>query len=144
MKKIIFLVGIVLLLLSGVCFAQDVQWNVANQSTIGWQPVTTLDTGDPLPEGSSISYEVFLIKENDSRDNLLPVATEASLQHTFTFTEEGKYLAGIRAVRIINESGFTVPGDISWSDDVLVVEEAPFGFAYYIAPAKATGLSQSH
>ena len=140
MKKIIFLT-VLLFAFSIPCFAQEVSWNMADQATISWDAVTKNESGADIPEGSEITYEVYLIKEGESRDGLAPEDTVSVLQYTFTFTEEGRYLAGLRTIRTIVENGTIIKSTtISWSDNPLVVQSGPFGFVYYEAPASTTGL----
>lgn len=140
MKRLVTIIGILALLYSP---ALAVDWTTANQSTIGWDAVTTNTEGDPIPVGDTVEYDLYLVKESSSdRDtDKIKKGTTDQLQYILTFNQEGRWLAGIQAVRIPAAS----PEDkkystLIWSDstDISLVPK-PFGFIYFASPADPGG-----
>ena len=135
MKRLVTIIGIIALLTTS---AFAVEWTTANQSTVGWDAVTQNVDGEPFPEGDTIEYDVFLVKESSTDRNAdkIKKGTTADLQYVFTFDQEGRWLAGLQAVRTPAAS----PEDIKrsaiiWSDSIDVTfVPVPFGFIYFANP----------
>lgn len=141
MKKLI-LTFLVCLLLAGTAFAE---WHSANQITLRWDAVITIDNGEPLPEGNTALYNVH-IKEVKT-DATEKVGTDiAELTYVITFNEEGDYYLGVSAIRIIPAVG-DIPerrfeeSSISWSSEpVNTANNEAFGVSYYIPIGNVGGL----
>lgn len=146
MKKL--LVGslcLLMLLFSVPAMAQT--WFTANQVTVGWDAVTTLDDGSPLPTGDTVQYRVYLVNAitDPSKTNPTEVTTAAitELEYTMTLGVEGKYFVGLLSERIVSGAGGEViPANaIAWSDDPAVAKDGnTFGVQYFIPPAGVTGM----
>lgn len=129
MKRLMVLMAMVaMVVMAGSALAQ--QWTVANQITVAWDPVTVAS--------GTVSYKVYSKPENGGPETLLDTVTTA--QYTATFSVEGRYFLGARAVRTVG--GVDIDSTrISWSDtpgDVLNGET--FGAQYYLPPGNVGGL----
>lgn len=133
MKRFWLLMLIVLTVVFTGWFAQAQQWTTANQATIAWNATTTLENGDPLPEGAIIKYYVYLKKSGEAGDGERKGITEG-LQYTITFTEEGKYIVGVSAARYEGDQ-LVQESTINWSDTNGESTPNPFGFTYFDRPA---------
>jgi hypothetical protein len=140
MKRLVTIIGILALLCSQ---AIAIDWTTANQSTVGWDAVTMNVEGVPIPVGDTIQYDLYLVKESsvDRETDKIKKGTTDELQYIFTFNQEGRWLAGIQAVRTPAAS----PEDkkystLIWSDnaDASLVPK-PFGFVYFASPADPGG-----
>jgi hypothetical protein len=133
----------VILLIAAAGAAHAVEWTVANQSTIAWDAVTITAQGNTIPSDDIVKYQVYIVKEGALKGTAIPSGTEIeTLQHTITFTEEGRWLAGVQSIRAPAESPADVQkSGITWSDaiDVTAVP-VPFGFIFFEAPANVKGL----
>jgi hypothetical protein len=122
--------------------AHAITWTVANQSTIAWNAVTQSSTGTVFPAEDTISYKIYIVGETADKATAIEVGATDQLQLTITFTQEGRWLAGVKSIRIpaaspsdIQESGIT------WSDVVdTAAVPVPFGFIFFEAPANPGGL----
>lgn len=132
---------------AGIAYGQ-VRKVVPNQVTVGWDAVTTLQNGNPVPAGDLIKYEIYLAdypvaeadRENPAAHTLLG-ETDA-VEWLVTLQNEGNYAVGIRSIRYVD--GDTVDPDkriengFGWSDiDGVPV---PWYLSYFIPAAKATGI----
>ena len=113
-------------------------WYPANQRTVAWDAVTTLEDGTPLPEGSTVSYEVFYAKEDKTGQMSLGITSATSF--TVTLPAEGKYIIGVQAIR--NIVGVDpIRSTMAWSDDPTKCQNgATFGIIFYIKPGNVGGL----
>jgi hypothetical protein len=120
-----------------------VDWTTANQSTVAWDPVTQTSDGTVIPAGDTMEYNLFLVKAASSDRNADKILkdTVTTTEYVFTFDQEGRWLAGIQAIRTPEAS----PEDkkysgIIWSDnaDTTLVPK-PFGFIYFATPADPGG-----
>ena len=122
--------------------SQEIDWTVANEITVGWDEVTTTVEGNAVPEEDLIKYELFLVDANSTTrfsDRILVGETEL-LRYTYTFPSEGKWIAGVRAVRVIADYPDQISTSIiSWSDGDHVGEAGKFGFLYFVAPIRVSG-----
>jgi hypothetical protein len=131
MKKWLFPLTLMLLLVPVLAQAQ-INWYSANQATIAWDPVTQLANGSPVPAGSTIQYLLYSKTATNPTPKQEGQPTPAPTA-VITFADEGQYLVGIRAQRLVN--GVVVAESaISWSDDPAVVQSGPFDVQYYFAP----------
>jgi len=108
----------------------------ANQGTVAWNATTTLENGDPIPEGSTVEYGVWTRNEAGVENR---VGTTSELQFTFTFVEEGKYVVGVSSKRMVNGE-MVGESATNWSDVNGESTPNPFGFTYYSNPAPPVGL----
>ena len=59
MKKLIILL---VCLFATMVYAQS--WHTANQTTVGWDPVTHFENGDPI-DPQEVSYRVYISKSSN-------------------------------------------------------------------------------
>ena len=117
-------------LLFNHAFAQD--FVDTNQITIEWDPVAPIDPADVM------AYQVFRAPypfTGDGQDEDTPwedMGVTLSVQMTLTFTVEGDYVAGVRAVRDVQGIGPIIFSDLIWSDIDGVPN--PFVLRYYMSP----------
>jgi len=118
-------------------------WHTANQSTVAWDAVTTNTNGDPIPEGETVKYDVYLSNALTDLDKANPVKVADSIvetRYTVTLNTEGHYFVGVQAERWQSDT-LIEASTISWSDNPLVAQDGvDFGIRYYLPPARPTGL----
>lgn len=139
MRKLIT-VSIIVLLFAAVATA--VEWRVTNQATVSWDPVMTLENGDPLPATDSIKYKVYLSNAatDPGKTNPVLLGETDQTQYTLTLNTEGKFIVGVTAVRY-NESAEEVgESEINWSDVNGAATPNPFGLLFYHPPASPVNL----
>jgi len=142
-KKKFFTFLIIFLLIAFAGTAQAINWTVANQSTLKWDAVTKTSSGVDIPAGDTITYEIYIVKEGADKDTAVKVGDTTELLYTITFAEEGRWIAGIKAVRTPAAAPENkTESTITWSDttDAAAVP-VPFGFIYFEAPANVGGLT---
>lgn len=134
MKIFIFTLGA--LLTWGPGSAQAVDWTAANQVTIAWGAVTTLSAGEPIPEGDIINYEVFVVSETGNKEaDRVSQGKTPDLQFTITFTEEGRFFVGVRALRL-RDAALIGVSTFAWSDNPVFVKDGlTFGIVFFLGPA---------
>lgn len=143
MKRLFGIVIILLLAmfysLAGVAQAQMV-WKTANQVTVAWDAVTTLNDGAPLPAGDSIQYQLYIRTDPSGTPVAGGQPITSATQVTVTFMAEGAYDIGVKAQRMV--AGAVVQEiEIAWSNDPAVVAGGQtFGGIYYKAPAGVRNL----
>lgn len=140
MKKIkSMLVLLVVLLFSASYVSADVNWHLANQTTVGWDAVTTLSDGTPVP-AEQISYKVYIAKLADKSDKVVAGDAVVNNQYTITLNSEGKWYVGVSTVRTVN--GVVIESSrIAWSDVPTDCENGEtFGIMLYLGPANVTKL----
>ena len=111
-----------------------ITWKIANQVTVGWDAVTTLTDGNPIPAGSTIQYQVCI--RTDPTGNPVPSGNPiTATQALVTFAAEGFYDIGIVAQRVAG--GRVVSESMTaWSNDPLFAQGGnDFGIQYYLSPA---------
>lgn len=125
MKKIILVLLFMCLIFSIPLNAQT--WLTANQVTIGWDAVDTLNNGAPLPMGTIAKYKVYIKTENGT-----PIEIEETdlLQSTITFTIEGNWFVGVSSVRYV-DGKLTNESPINWSNVNGESTPDPFGLRFY-------------
>jgi len=139
MKKL-FIALLAVLFFAGTANALD--WYVANQSTVAWDPVTTLENGDPIPEGSVIRYQTYIAnavtdpnKENPTDTGIVDVA-----QKTFTLGVEGSYYVGAQTLREVDEM-ILESSVIAWTDVAEFCKDGvTFGLRFYLIPDHVEGM----
>ncbi|MGB2828564.1 MAG: hypothetical protein WBC50_10290 [Dehalococcoidales bacterium] len=134
MKTFLVIIGI-LFFFSGIAYGQT--WYTANQVTVQWDAVTELSNGDPVPAGDIIRYKVWL-KNAVTGGEPVELAEIAELEYTITLNTEGKYFAGVSALRYTSENILLNESTISWSDVAECTAEGPFGIQYFL-PLKLPG-----
>jgi hypothetical protein len=109
-------------------------WVTANQGTVAWDVVA------PIVATDTIKYQVYT--RIGTTGNGAPVGGEiVATQLAITFSVEGRYFVGIKAIRYPIGETVGIPSIVSWSNDPLVCAAAgPFGFLYYVAPNNPIGL----
>jgi len=144
-RAVLIITGTVLamiLCLQGIACSQE--WHTGNETTIGWDAVTTLQNGDPIPAGSTVTYDVHLAnaitdpdKENPVKITTVPIPT---LEYTITLGTEGKFFVGLSANRVVDGDIVGV-SEIKWSDDPSACEGGnTFGLMYFVPPAGPCGM----
>lgn len=138
-----FLINLFLVLLlagSGSVNAQT--WHTANQTTVGWDAVTTLDNGDPMPGGDTISYNVYLRNAITGGDPVRVATGINAVQYTVTLGVEGKYFVGLSAVRVpAIDPTVEIESEIAWTDDpVAVLNGETFGIQYFLRSSTVGGI----
>lgn len=131
------------LLLFSVISAHAVEWTVANQSTIAWDAVTKTSGDKDIPAGDTLKYQVYIVGETADKATAVKVGPELdTLEYTITFTDEGRWLAGVESIRTPAASPADIQkSSISWSDSLDVVAvPVPFGFIFFETPAVVGGL----
>ena len=146
MKKVFALTIVLLAMLIPVScvLAQTINWQTANQATIGWNAVTQLESGATIPAGDVVKYTAYVKNQigTIAQINANPItATEI----TITFTQEGKYVAGVKAMRFDSAGTLLTESVVVWSDTPANCADItgdgqgdPFGFLFYVKP-KAVG-----
>jgi hypothetical protein len=118
--------------------ASAVTWHVANQSTVGWDAVTTLEDGSPLPADNAIEYVCYLANSvtDPNKANPTEVARTANVQQVITLNVEGRFYFGVKAIRKLADGTIVNESPISWSDDATKVASGDtFGLSYFLPPA---------
>jgi len=136
MKKLMVVLITILFLIGSPAVAID--WTVANEKSVVWDAVTTLSDDSIIPAGDKVEYELFLVsyKSTDRDADKTSMGITELLEFTYSFVAEGRYLAGIRAIRtpenLPDEKSYS---EIVWSDSATDVP-IPFGFIYLLKPGK--------
>ncbi|RKY08020.1 MAG: hypothetical protein DRP56_04760 [Planctomycetota bacterium] len=137
------IVALMMVLIAGMANAQD-NWHTANQTTVGWDAVTALFNGDPVPPNDTVTYKVYLRDYNTGDETLLTTDGNgiAETQYTITFTAEGLYIVGISAVRQPEGETETIESTICWSDmpDCVDAGGGTFGVKFFQVTATPHGL----
>jgi hypothetical protein len=135
----VFAILLAVLFIGGIAQAQ--QWYPANQATVMWDPVTTIDNGSPVPAGDVIKYHLWAAPASDpAKTNKNDMGTTDQTQMTLTFQAEGRYYAGVQTERWVG-GVLESQSAIGWSDDpVIVANQNTFGFKYFLPPGMAHGL----
>ena len=137
MKKLLIVLFVMLLAASGA-WAQT--WHTANQTSVRWDAVTQNTSGELLT--GELTYSLYLANAvtDPSKANPSLVAEGITeTRYTITLNVEGKFFAGIKAVRSV-DGEIVGESEMSWSDDPLVVFEGnTFGLRYFLPPAGAIG-----
>ena len=134
---IIALIMTLIFALTVIC-ADAIEWKAANQVTIAWDATTTLIDGQPIPAGAIIKYNVYLSNADTDPDKINPIKLNAepidALQYVVTLNTEGKYIAGVKALRFDAAGAQVSESDTNWSDVNGDMTPNPFGLVHYIAP----------
>lgn len=138
MKKRYLTIGLIVFVMVAASLAFAQVWHTANQATIGWDAVTTIEGGAPLPAGDTIEYVVYLSNAitDPGKDNPVEVATLTDLTQLITLNTEGRYFVGVKAVRKIQDGTEVGESEVSWSDNPQVVLNGDtFGLRYFLPPS---------
>ena len=145
-KNTFFVVSCLLIVFSlvSICtLAHSFEWHTANQSTIVWNAVTTLENNATIPESNIIEYKLWLANAltDPDKENPLEVGVTSETLYVVTLHAEGKFFVGLQTIRksqggdLIGESG------IGWTDDPKITAPGPtFGLQYFILPAMVSGV----
>ena len=137
MKKLVLIAALVLI--ASPVFGQA--WHTANQASLAWDAVTTNTAGDVLT--GDITYSVYLVNATTDPNKANPALVAEGIVATgltVTLGTEGRFLAGVRAVRSI-DGEVVAESEMSWSDDPLVVLDGKtFGLRYFLPPGQAKKL----
>jgi hypothetical protein len=145
MKKIALKLALASFLIGYIFYipqAKAVDWYAANQATVAWTPVATMDSGKAIPAGSVVKYQTYLNDAIADPDKQNPIDTGIVdiAEKTFTLSTEGKFYAGVRALRYIGEA-LVSQSIIIWSDDPIVCKDGKtFGLTHYLVPDNAVDM----
>jgi hypothetical protein len=134
---IVVVIGLVIF---GFCVVAHAQtWVTANQVTVAWDAVTQTVEGLAIP-ASEMKYQVY-IRTGTTGDGTAVDGIISETQLAITFTAEGRYYIGVRAIRYPAGEASGYGSYVSWSNDPLVCAVAgPFGVVYYAVPINPKGL----
>ncbi len=135
-KRLTVILAIFLVLFAGIALAQT--WHTANQATVAWDAVTTIDNGDPLPPTDTIEYVVYLANAvtDPNKTNPVEVARTTNTQQLITLNVEGQYFVGCKAIRKIADGTEVGESVVAWSDDPQYVQNGEtFGLRYFMPPS---------
>lgn len=135
MKKLIVFL---LLFFAPACFAQV--WHPANQATVEWDAVTKRSDGSAIPAGDTVKYQVW--SRLGTAGTPAKVGAEiTATQLVISYSVEGRYFAGVQAIRYPVGETAGVASAVSWSSDPLVCAGGTaFGIVYYLPLAAPVGL----
>lgn len=130
---LLWLVFMAVLFFPGLVCAQGVTWFKLGQADIQWDMAIDLENGDPIPEGVTAKYRVYVAPEGE-KPNLRLLGETEELTFTIGVPGEGRWIVGVSSVRYemvddvlteINES------EINWSDTDGEWTPEPFGFDFH-------------
>lgn len=137
MKKVILMACVFLFFAVNPLYGQVADWRVANQITFEWTAPTELDNenDDLIPAGDTLEYEIYCIKFDTDKatiDLANPQLIVTENEATVTFNlGEGKYIVGVRAIRIPEGESERIPSSVVWSDDPASVAAETFGGKFW-------------
>lgn len=142
MKKLLTLIVLAITLFTAPAAMGQVEWVTANQVTIGWDAANTTESGGTIPATDAISYRVYTKRLPNGEE--VVVGETAELTYTITFTVEGRYIAGVKTLRVPEGETVIYESPITWSnsEDPVAVPN-PFAFVYYESPSAPAGLSRT-
>lgn len=119
----------------------SVDWITANQVTLAWGDVSTLEDGSAIPEGDVISYEVFTVPEEGNKETDRTLKGETLETSTnITLDPEGFFYLGVRAVRSKATERVSV-SKIAWTDNpAVMVDGVATGVIFFRVPANPLNL----
>lgn len=139
------------LILTIVCFlamacftiqSYALEWHTANQSTVGWTEVTTMGDGAPIPAGSIITYQTYLVNvvTDPNKENPADTGIVETNEKTFTLGVEGKFYVGVQTIREV-DGEMLKSSAIAWSDIAEFCKDGiTFGLRFYLIPDNIEGL----
>lgn len=143
MTKVMAMAFFILLVTMSFTAAQAQTWHQANQITLEWDAVDTLEDNSPVPMSDFIRYRVYT--KNDPGGVIVESTTDAitDVNFSITFVIEGKYFVGVRSERWVGGE-FTGASAISWSSDATVCGSGEaFGVIFYSQPTNPKALKFS-
>ena len=129
---------LLILMMASTAWAMD--WHDTNQVTIAWDNPTELSSGAPVPEDNTISNIIYVAPDEDKAQKV-EVGETPNTEYTITLDSEGKYLVGVKSVRLDAEGNQLSESIIAWSDDPELVKTEVFGILHYFSLKPASGLS---
>ena len=133
MKKIIIIFACLIFFCSSTCFSA-IEWKKISEGELRWDAVTTADGAN-----IKIEYDVFLAQ--NIAEDIVKIATTKELKYKFKLYAEGRYYAGVRAVRKLSD-GTNIESEIAWSNDQNSVKDGKiFGIQHYEKLLKPNGLN---
>jgi len=150
MKRLLLVLLFCLVALPAWAQPDMIWYSPAQYGEFKWTVVTTLADDVPVPEGSSIVYDVFRSPHpivGDRHDELAQemIGRTTDAQYRVDFISEGNWVVGVQSVRIDDATGDVMSRSetISWTDDATVcMSEIIFGWFYYIFPSAAVDLER--
>ena len=134
MKKCFVLLVVFVFMLPLLALSQV--WHQANQKIVGWDAVTTLDDGLPIPAGETIRYQVYIARKDGSKDNKVNMGNTTEPQFLITFTMEGEWFIGIETERLNSSGELVAKSSVAWSDNpTYCLNGETFGVVYIILPS---------
>lgn len=123
-------------------FSQEVLYRTS--ATLQWNDVTTDASGDPLLPTDIVTYDIYMYDSAVGIPIQIFMGNTANNELELIFPERKTWIAGVRT-RIEQGDGTIGYSVISWSNDPLVVETAPFVYAPLLStePEQPRGLSDS-
>jgi len=138
MKKLILMV-LAMVFVASISFSQV--WYPANQKTIAWDAVTTLDDGSPIPTGETIRYQIYIVKEGQSKDTAINLGNATNTQFLVTLPNEGKWFVGIETERLDSAGVLINKSSVSWSDNTTYCQNGEtFGISFFRLPSQPQNL----
>jgi len=138
MKRII-LIGLAIVFLASVSFSQV--WYPANQKTVGWDAVATLDDGSPIPAGETVRYQIYIVKEGQSKDTKINLGNTVNTQFLVTLPAEGKWFVGVQSERLDATGVLITQSQIVWSEDPAYCQNGEtFGISFFRLPSQPKNL----
>lgn len=115
----------------------DMSWVTANQVSVAWDKVTKSADGTVTFPDGQITYAVYIANSvtDPNKTNPVKVATVPGIEYTFTLNTEGRFLAGVSAIRTV-DGNLVGESAISWSDE----QANAFGVQFYMLPPAPSGL----
>lgn len=119
MKRALWVVALVVI--AGCLSAQEVY--ETNSVVVAWDAVTTFVDGAPVPAEDTILYQVYTAPADDNSTTSFYDQTSLT-SIPVTFTAEGQYNVGVRAVRVQpgGEESYSL---ITWGDFIVQYVRAP-------------------
>lgn len=131
------------LLAAFVLSANAQEWLTANQITITWDTVTTLENEAPMPESSVVEYRLWLVNADTDPDKLKPIQLPGEgpdTTYVITMNTEGRFFVGLQTLRKAQNGSLLGESNIAWTDNPDTASGgATFGLRYYVPPASPTG-----
>lgn len=142
MKKTFKILLVALFLIGVFSTAHAVIWKNASLVPVAWDAVVTLDNGDPLPAGNTVSYVVYIVPAAGiaDADNLkIEVGRTPDAFFNIPMPGEGEFYFGASAERLVNAVKVS-ESTVSWSFDASKCQGGEeLGIRFYLIPASPEG-----
>lgn len=123
--------------------AHSQEWHVANQVTITWDAVATLENGAPIPADNIIEYRLWLsnVDTDPDKTNPVEVGTTSETLYIVTLNTEGRFFVGLQTLRKFSNGSPLGKSSVGWTDDPEIVRDGvTFGLQYFLPPANTCGV----